>query len=825
MIIIKQLDKHEVDSASTLLYDVYVDNMEWGFSPNNPSHLRVETQNNKKILVDKLTETAIWFGAFDSQVLVGCIRLSRVDEYNKFDLEYYPSSKVVNSYMPPDKTKCMDVSKLAVHVAYSDKANVIQRLFSVVFKYCISNQCSIIIVTHEAYLKSLFTLINFPLVVEHAFKFEEIDPMLVNFYRAYYENSELTNMLAKLESLINLSAKRNNPSMLEMLEAVAPAVPALIYWHDADGVVMGLNKVCLDEMGAKNFNDIIGKSPYNFYPKEIAEHILSHNKKVMETREILSQEESINDISTGIYKVFKSIKGPLYDNDGNVIGIIGTSVNITAEKEAENLKAKHLRAENEKYKLLTEQQEAFRQKADRVVHDIRSPLASLIMLASYCTELDEKNREILRTASGRLEDIANDLLREYTPQKSKDKDFAQPTLVSTILLDLISEKRSQYIKSPVKFIFNADFDSSFAFINISRSDFARSISNITNNSVEALDNSDECIISFLLDSNEDSVIISIEDNGKGMSPELVDKLLKNESVTFNKKNGHGIGLSQVFDTLKNNNGTLDIKSKTGVGTSLILTFPRIKAPEWIAEEIKLNRDDIIIIIDDDQSIHGAWDAKLKVILKQAPDIQIEHFTTVRKALNFIENLSEKGKQKVLLLVDYKFVKEDYTGIDVIKSSGVKRSLLVTSFYNNDDIKNAAIRAETKILPKTLAPMILTTFNDQIENETKNIDLVLVDDDKDFVQSFVGLSSKDNKIDVYYDPEEFLSQVSQYSKSTKMCIDNIFPDSDIDGIDMAQNLHEQGYEHIYVISGKPLTKVIPSYLKIVAKEDIEKLIKL
>lgn len=83
---------------------------------------------------------------------------------------------------------------------------------------------------------------------------------------------------------------------------------------------------------------VIGKSPYDFYPKEIAEHILKHNEKVMNSGEVLSQDESIHNFTTGAVVNAMSIKAPLYDEDGNVIGIIGTSIDITAEKEAERLR-------------------------------------------------------------------------------------------------------------------------------------------------------------------------------------------------------------------------------------------------------------------------------------------------------------------------------------------------------------------------------------------------------------------------------------------------------------------------------------------------------
>lgn len=617
----------------------------------------------------------------------------------------------------------------------------------------------------------------------------------------------------------------NKPKRYEELERLAEICPSPFYWADTNCVIVGVNEHCFDLSDDTLYKNLIGKSAYDLYTPETAVIVENHSRMVMHQGKTLIFEEELIDLKTKEKRYYISLRAPLFE-DGKVIGVVGNITDITAQKEAERLKIENekQKLENERYKLIMKEQEKFREKADRVVHDIRSPLASLLMLAACCAHLEEDDREVLRASCERLQDIANDLLRDYTPQKAQIHDFVKPTLVSTVLLEILSEKRSQYTKSQIRFAHEFDYDSSFAFININRSDFSRAISNIINNAVDALEDREDGAISLTLDSTEDSVIINIEDNGSGMPAEIVNKLLNNIAITTGKDEGHGIGFTQVYDTLKTSNGKLDINSQLGHGTNIILTFPRIPAPEWIAEKISLTRRDIIVIVDDDPSIHGAWDRKLKIILKQAPDILVEHFTSCRKALRFIESLTEVAKQDVLLLIDYEFIKEEgTTGLDFIKQSGIKRSLLVTGFYGKDKIRKSAIEAHTKILPKTLAPWILTTFEEAEHNvQQKRVDLVLVDDDKAFIQDFVGINCKNKIIDRFYDPEEFLSKVIYYPKNTKIYIDNIFPNTDVDGIDIAQSLYVQGYTNIFVITGKPLTKKVPSYINLISKEDVEEL---
>ena len=134
--------------------------------------------------------------------------------------------------------------------------------------------------------------------------------------------------------------------IFDALKLVSSFIPTPIYWEDTNSVILGANKHVLTAVGLKSLDDYIGKNLYELYPKEIADNIKIHNEQVMRKGKILSQEEYIKDISTGEIKYYTAIKAPLYDSNGNIIGIIGTSVDITDRKKMEEeLKAAKIAAE------------------------------------------------------------------------------------------------------------------------------------------------------------------------------------------------------------------------------------------------------------------------------------------------------------------------------------------------------------------------------------------------------------------------------------------------------------------------------------------------
>ncbi|MDP3705670.1 MAG: PAS domain-containing protein [Legionellaceae bacterium] len=622
--------------------------------------------------------------------------------------------------------------------------------------------------------------------------------------------------------------------ILDLLKIVAPILPAPIYWEDTNSVILGGNEPVIKATGALYAEAYVGKTLFELYPQEMAEQIKRHNEEVMRTGKILSQEEVIKDISTGEIKYFTAIKAPLRDDDGNIIGIVGTSVDITAEKEAERLKL-----ENEGRKAQLETQERFTKMANQVAHDIRSPLASLLMIVKACEEIPERERIALRAASTRISDIANNLLQQYHLDKqdsSFETEEKRPILLSATLLQLLTEKKFQYQDCSVEFDCQIDHSGQFAFISIEPSSFKRMVSNLINNAVDSFSGKPG-LVTLKTDATNEWGHVIVADNGKGMTSVLIEKIMNNMAVTEDKVDGNGIGLTQVRETLARNEGTLSIHSKIGTGTEIKLKFPRVKAPLWVAEEVTLGRQDLVVILDDDHSIHGAWDSRFEAILKQAPEIKIYHFEIGQEALTFLKALSNDDIKRTILLTDFELLKQGLDGLNIVEKSNLSRSILVTSHYDNQDIQKRAYALGTKILPKQLAseiPIIFLETKDAVLSHIAQgqigefVHAILVDDDAEFAENVMCYSFDDSDVIIHFrSPEELKENLAKYPekylKTTKICLDNNFDMSDIKGVQLAQELHDMGYTNLYLISGDSFHRgELPEYLTVLAKGDVGKI---
>lgn len=92
-----------------------------------------------------------------------------------------------------------------------------------------------------------------------------------------------------------------------------------------------------------------------------------------------------------------------------------------------------------------EKEKALVELARQLAHDIRSPLAALEIVSKNVAQLPEGKRIIIRSALGRIRDIANSLLSKQRPQAVEAaSEASSPQLLSSLIDPIVSEMRLQF---------------------------------------------------------------------------------------------------------------------------------------------------------------------------------------------------------------------------------------------------------------------------------------------------------------------------------------------------------------------------------------------
>ncbi len=119
---------------------------------------------------------------------------------------------------------------------------------------------------------------------------------------------------------------------LQLLSAIADSSEDAIFAKDKEGKYILFNRAASQFVG-KPAAEMLGQDDLAIFPPDQARMLMAAGRRVIENNRVQTEEEYLT-LPCGD-RVFLATKGPLQDNDGQVIGIFGISRDITGFKRAE----------------------------------------------------------------------------------------------------------------------------------------------------------------------------------------------------------------------------------------------------------------------------------------------------------------------------------------------------------------------------------------------------------------------------------------------------------------------------------------------------------
>ncbi len=124
-------------------------------------------------------------------------------------------------------------------------------------------------------------------------------------------------------------------NLLAGLMAALDLSDACVYTKDTAGLYLYVNQKVADLFRVP-MEAILGKDDFHFFDTEQADDLRRHDRRVMETGQPMEREEKSVIRSTGETRYYRSVKKPVRNCDGEIIGVCGISTDITEHKRAEN---------------------------------------------------------------------------------------------------------------------------------------------------------------------------------------------------------------------------------------------------------------------------------------------------------------------------------------------------------------------------------------------------------------------------------------------------------------------------------------------------------
>jgi len=236
-------------------------------------------------------------------------------------------------------------------------------------------------------------------------------------------------------------------------------------------------------------------------------------------------------------------------------------------------------------------------------------------------------------------------------------------------------------------------------INANLQNLEQIIMNLAVNAVQAIDHDHgEIKIATTHNKNQGTIVLSVQDNGRGISTAISDKIFDPFFTEWQSIGGTGLGLPITQNLVKANDGEITFKSRMGKGTSFLVSFTveRKKKPFKI------------LLVDDNEAV-------LEMV-KQA--LTIERHYMVEQARGGNEALIKIGiYHPDLLILDIFMPQMD--GVEVCREIQKHPELydmkviILTGYPEHDKVKEVAEMGFTNVVPKPL--MDLREFMKEVDD--------------------------------------------------------------------------------------------------------------
>jgi len=501
--------------------------------------------------------------------------------------------------------------------------------------------------------------------------------------------------------------KRMEEELIRLSNAVRMSTDSIVI-SDLEANIIDANGATLKMFGTKDKGDLIGKNSFELIVPEDREKALAGMEEVLERGYTPGREYYII-AKDGSRLPIEMTAAIMKNAEGEAVGFVGISRDITERKKAEAEKSEFERKAQLASRLVT-----VGEMASGIAHEINNPLTSVIGFAQLLMQKDipEDAKEYAKIINDGAERVVNIIKRllTFARQQRPERVYAD---INQIIETTIQLRTYEMETSNIKVV--AHLDPGLPWTMADAGQLQQVFLNIIMNAeTEMCIAHGEGKLSIKTEAIDNTIRISFKDNGPGIAEENMERIFDPFFTTKKVSKGTGLGLSICHGIITAHGGKIYAKSKLGQGATFIVELPVIPeekqlelAEPAIDESNKMAKTKILVVDDEPATLQ----LLSQILIAEGHKVQ-----AVDNARDALERI--KRERYSLILLDIKLPSmsgtELYKSMQKIAQSLARRVVFITGDVMGTDTRD--------FLSKTKARYITKPFD--IEQFKKDINRIL-----------------------------------------------------------------------------------------------------
>ena len=340
----------------------------------------------------------------------------------------------------------------------------------------------------------------------------------------------------------------------KFLTTIIETEPECVKLLSSDGSILMMNRAGLDMIQAESFDQVRGKSPYPLVDPEYLQAFKGMIKDVFDGKPARLEFKIVGAKGRPLWLETHAV--PLRNDNGEIVSLLGITLNITERKEMDRLKDEMISA---------------------VSHEMRTPLTAMLGYIEFIlgNKVDEEQTkeylEIVHKETERLDELIGNFL-DMQRLRARQEVYHYKALAVRPLLE---EAAALFANASDKHLITVDAMTELPPIFGNEEDLRTVLTNLLSNAVKYSPKGGNIVLGARRE--DGNVTLWVKDEGVGIAKEEQDKIFDRfyrvDNTARRNTSGAGLGLALVKEIVLAHGGHFWVESAVWKGSTFYVSLP------------------------------------------------------------------------------------------------------------------------------------------------------------------------------------------------------------------------------------------------------------